>query len=266
MSRLDAFPRSLRARTTLLKLGDAPALVTLPEATPVPLLLWLHGRTADKEIDGARYLRLLRAGIATCAFDLPGHGERTDLSLQAPSSLPELLEQTVGEIDGILAALRASRFGDRIRWDALALGGMSAGGMAALRRLCDDHPFRCAAVESTAGDFEAASGGKAARDRMIVAALRGLDPVQHLDRWRPIPFLALHSEADQVVPVAGITSFVRALRDRYAARGSDAPVTLHTWPETGAPREHAGFGKRSGEARALLIEFLTATLGDDSGG
>jgi len=34
----------------------------------------MHGRTANKELDPGRYLRLIRAGIAVCAIDLPGHG------------------------------------------------------------------------------------------------------------------------------------------------------------------------------------------------
>jgi pimeloyl-ACP methyl ester carboxylesterase len=224
------------------------------------MLLWLHGRTVSKEIDSARYLRLLRAGIATCAIDLPGHGEREDLALQAPSSLADLIAQTVSEIDTVLDALRAGPFGSRIRWDALAMGGMSAGGMVALRRLCDAHPFRCAVAESTAGDFVAAAGGKA-KDRMHVASMRGLDPAQNLAEWRPIPLLALHSEKDEVCPLPGISDFVGKLQKRYADAGADASqVVLKTWPSTGAPREHAGFGKRSHEARTLLIEFLQANL------
>ncbi len=258
--RLASFSRSLRERTRLLTLGPAPALLTLPEeGEPAPLLLWLHGRTVSKEIDSARYLRLLRAGIATCAIDLPGHGEREDLSLQAPSSLSDLIAQTVHEIDSVLSALRDGPFGSRIRWDGLALGGMSAGGMVALRRLCDPHPFRCAVAESTAGDFSAAAGGKA-KDRMHVASMRGLDPAQNLASWRPIPLLALHSELDEVCPLAGISDFVDALRSRYAEAGASERVVLKTWPSTGAPREHAGFGKRSHEARTLLIEFLGSSL------
>ncbi|RMG08471.1 MAG: alpha/beta fold hydrolase [Planctomycetota bacterium] len=255
--RLAAFPRSLRERTRLLRLGPAPALLVLPAGEgPFPLFVWLHGRTANKELDSARYLRLLRAGIATLALDLPGHGEREDFALQAPSALPDLLQAALAELDPALEALRAEPEAPRIAWERLALGGMSAGGMITLRRLCDPHPFRCAAVESTAGDFVAAAGGRA-RDRMLVARMRGLDPSEHLEGWEPLPLLALHSARDEIAPLAGIEAFFARLREHYRARGADPGLLrLHVFPETGAPREHAGFGRQAAKARALLLEFL----------
>jgi alpha-beta hydrolase superfamily lysophospholipase len=266
--RLSGFTRSLRERTTLLTLGPAPALLVTPEGDgPAPMLLWLHGRTVSKEIDSARYLRLMRAGFATCAIDLPGHGEREDLALQAPSALPELLAQAIPEIDVVLAALREGPHGDRIRWDRVAIGGMSGGGMVTLRRLCDPHRFRCAVVEATAGDLMAAAGGKA-RDRLLIASMSGLDPAKNLEGWTPLPLLAMHSQRDEVVPLVGISTFIDSLHDLYVDRGVDPHlVRLVTWPETGALREHAGFGHRSGEARALLLEFLDLYLreGDERG-
>lgn len=258
--RIAHFTTSLRSQTRLLRLGPAPALVALPEGEgPFPAVLWLHGRSVSKEIDSARYLRLIRAGIAVAAIDLPGHGERLDPELQAPRALSRLLQAALDEVDEVVAALLdGSEVGERIDRARLAMGGMSAGGMVTLRRLCDPHPFRCAAVESTSGDFEASA--RSAEDRFLTAKLAGLDPAQHLGGWRPLPLLALHSERDEVAPLAGITRFVEALRARYAALGADAPIVLQTWPETGAPSEHAGFGRKAGEARRILIEFLEEHL------
>ena len=263
---LASFTPSLRARVRLGRLGPAPALLTHPDpfaepATPprpAPLLLWLHGRTVHKEIDSARFLRLSRAGIATLALDLPGHGERLDPALQASDALPELLRAGVSELDEVLAALWDSDWAPWIERDRLAIGGMSAGGMIALRRLGDPHPFRCAAVESSAGDFQAAG----AEERFTRARTAGLDPSQRLEGWAPgFPLLALHSELDQVCALAGIQAFTEALQARYAAAGADPErVSLVTWPETGAPQEHAGFGRKAHEARLELIEFLQGHL------
>jgi dienelactone hydrolase len=266
-ARIAHFSRSLRERTRIGRVGPAPALVVLPEGDgPFPLLLWLHGRTVSKEIDSARYLRLLRAGIATCAIDLPGHGEREDPALHAPGALPDLLGQAHAEIDGVIDALGAVPEADRLDPARFAMGGMSAGGMVTLRRLCDPHRFRCAVVESTAGDFVAAAGGRA-RDRMVVAAMQGLDPAQHLDGWRPLPLLALHSAKDEVAPLAGIERFLERLEAHHTARGADpALVERLVFPETGAPAEHAGFGRRAGDARKRLLVFLGARLAAPAGG
>ncbi len=266
--RIAHFTRSLRDRTELLRLGPAPALVALPEegARPAPCVVWLHGRTVSKEIDSARYTRLVRGGYAVCAFDLPGHGEREDAALQAPDALSRLLRETLAELDLVVEALLAHpRLGPRIDRERLALGGMSAGGMVTLRRLCDPHPYRCAVIESSCGDFRAAAASP--QDRWSVAHLEGLDPARHLETWRPIPLLALHSERDEVCPLVGVTAFLDALRPRYAAAGAEqVPLVLHTWPETGAPSEHAGFGRKSGEARRLLLEFFDAHLAPDPEG
>ncbi len=77
-------PRSLVAQSRVLRLGSSntPALLIHPRfdkqaekpLEPVPFLLWLHARTAQKELDSGRYLRLSRAGIPTVALDLPAHG------------------------------------------------------------------------------------------------------------------------------------------------------------------------------------------------
>ncbi len=257
--RIAHFPTSLRERSTLRRLGPGvPALLVEPERAPdvarAPTILWLHGRTVSKEIDTARYTRLMRAGLGVCALDLPGHGERQAAALQASDALPDLLAQALAELDPVLDDLRAVPWVDPER---LAIGGVSAGGMVTLRRLGDPHPFRCAAVEATAGDFARANQG-----RFEAARLRGLDPISRLAVWRPVPLLAMHSEADELVPVAAIRSFVEALRARHASVGaSPDDVRLVTWPRTGAPQEHLGFGKLAGEARQHLVSFLVERLG-----
>jgi alpha-beta hydrolase superfamily lysophospholipase len=246
MSRIAHYPASLRDRSRLVRLARTPALVVRPETTTAlaPYLIWLHGRTASKELESARYQRVSRAGIGICALDLPGHGERLDPAYQEPDALPRLLAEMLEELDPAIDALANEPGVDRKR---LALGGMSAGGMVALRRLCDPHTFEAALVEATAGDFS-----RAGEERHRDARLRGLDPMQHLSGWRDLPLLALHSEADELVPVAAIRSFIEALPPGHAR--------LVTWERTGAPREHLGFGKVAAEARNVGVDFLAEHL------
>lgn len=260
-SRFSAFPTSLRERTRTVRLGPrgaVPALFIHPDdVTPAPVLLWMHGRSVSKEIDTARYLRLIRAGIAVLAPDLPGHGARLDPELQAPAALPRLLELALSEVDAVVDSLLEADYGLLARPDRLAIGGMSAGGMVALRRLCDPHRFRCVTVEATCGDFARAAG----QDRFVEARGRGLDPMGCLDGWTPLPLLAVHSEADEVVPVDAMRSFTSALAARYREAGADPGlVRLATFEQTGAPQEHLGFGRRARDARALQVEFLTEHL------
>jgi len=267
-------PSSLRAAARVVRLSsNIPALLAHPDwKSPAPTMLWLHGRTAHKELDPGRYLRWLRAGIATCAIDLPGHGERLDPAMQEPTRTLAVLDQARGEIDQIIEALAADEYQGIFDLDRMGLGGMSAGGMVTLRRLCEGHDFRCAAVEGTTGWLEALyypaqSGlGERALHRWShqppIQRLRELDPAAHLSTFEPLPLLWLHSEADAVVPIAVMRGFVEKLAEHYRQRGvSAALIEAHTWPTTGAPEEHVGFGKVSNDAKNIQTAFLVRHLG-----
>jgi hypothetical protein len=268
MSRFRAeLPSDLARRTRSLRLGPTlvPALVMHPDwstdAGPVPVVLWMHGRTVSKELDPGRYLRWVRAGIGAVAIDLPGHGERNDPALQAPDRVLDVLAAVLPEIDTVFAALQESRFRGLFDPAREAIGGMSLGGMAALRRLCDPNPFVCATVESTAGDLSAVVGQRGAIARLPAASYASLDPRRSLEHFRPVPLLALHSEADELAPIGPQRTFLELLRRHYAALGSDPSlVELKTWPATGAPQEHSGFGRVAHEAKTLQAEFLARWL------
>jgi alpha-beta hydrolase superfamily lysophospholipase len=268
IDRFARFPAALASQVRTVRLGPTgvPALLVHPDwKTPSPLVLWMHGRTVSKELDAGRYLRWIRAGIATCAIDLPGHGERFEAEFHRPAATMDLLERLIPEVDQVVGALSGPEWNGVFDPLRLGIGGMSAGGIATLRRLCDPHPFLCAAVEGAAGDLGALYAPGAGRPgpvRHRPERVASLDPRQHLDRWRPIPLLVLHSEADRVVPYATVESFVVALRHRYAQTGADpAMIALHSWPETGAPGEHAGFGRFANNAKNLQVEFLKRHLG-----
>jgi dienelactone hydrolase len=259
-----SLPSALARQTRFVRLGptDVPALLAHPDwSTPAPVMIWMHGRTADKTLDNGRYLRWIRAGIAACAIDLPGHGERMDVECHAPDKINRVIEGVLGEIDHVVEALRHSALGGVFDTDRMGLGGMSAGGVATLRRLCDPHDFRCAAVESTAGDL-AALYRLPGWPRPKPEEVEHLDPLRHAEGWRPIPLLALHSEADRLVPLSCLTPLIDRLRDRYARLAAPEDwLRVKTWPFTGAPDEHSGFGKVASEAKTIQTDFLARWLG-----
>lgn len=230
----------------------------------------MHGRTANKELDPGRYLRLIRAGIAVCAIDLPGHGERADAAMQLPARTLETMRRAIGEIDAVIASLAAPPYSGAFDLSHVGIGGMSLGGMTTLRRLCDPHAFRCAAVEGTTGWLDGLyrplENGLPAAQRWTTVHLpehiEKMDPARHLSGFLPIPLLAVHSEADLMVPFACQQEFIGRLRTHYLERGADpALVTLISWPETGAPQEHVGFGRFSNDAKNAQVEFFKKHLG-----
>ncbi len=265
-------PRALEDKSRTVRLGpsDIPALIAHPDwERPAPCVIWLHGRTAHKELDSGRYLRWIRAGIAACAIDLPGHGERGEGAHDPANSLGTL-GQLLPEIDQVVAALGSGEYADVMDASRLGLGGMSLGGMGALRRLCDEHPFVCAAVEATSGSLRdlyfprAGAKGAPWNVEHDAARVRPLDPIEHLETWRPIPLLVLHSEADVMVPWDAQRRFVEALGQRYRTAGADdGLIEVTTWPETGAPSEHLGFGRHANDAKNLQTDFLRRRLNAD---
>ncbi|MFG0256391.1 MAG: alpha/beta hydrolase family protein [Phycisphaerales bacterium JB043] len=232
--------------------GSIPALLAHPDwESPTPVVLWFHGRTVHKELDPGRYLRWLRSGIATCAIDLPGHGERKIEGYDSIDRTLYVVEQAIEEVDTILAYLGTQGVFDLER---AAIGGMSAGGMVTLRRCCDAHPFVCASVESTSGDFSFMDYG----ERYERGLIDSLDPSLHVEGWRQMPLLALHSEADEWVAVDGVRSFMDRVRERSGDFADE--VVLRTWPETGAPFEHAGFGRVANDAKNIQLDFFRRHL------
>jgi alpha-beta hydrolase superfamily lysophospholipase len=239
-----------------------PSLIALPEpgldssSRPTPTVLWLHGRTVSKELDPGRYLRWIRSGIAACAIDLPGHGERFDERLQTPEATLEVVELAAAEIDAVVEALRneAVALGlARSSSDAaalpLAIGGMSLGGMVSMVRLCRDHSFRAASVEATTGSWS----WQMHRAMWDAPRAEAMNPITHLDGWREIPFQALHARHDEWVAVDGQREFIEALR-RRALRPEQ--ITMEIFEErTGAPNEHAGFGRYGAEAKERQLAF-----------
>lgn len=263
-------PKSVSVHARFLRLGPTgvPSLLAHPDwSTPAPVCIWMHGRTADKETDPGRYSRWLRAGIAVCAIDLPGHGERANPPRQGPEHSLGVIEQAFDEIDGIAADLEVSNFNGVFDLGRAAIGGISMGGMVALRRLCKPHRFACATVEATSGnlkDLYFPPESDAARPWPVEhnrAAVLDVDPSEHLAGFEPIPLLILHSESDKIIPWHVQSRFISKISEHYGSRGaSPSMIEVRTWPQTGAPQEHVGFGRVSNDAKNAQTDFLARHL------
>lgn len=253
--------------------GGVPALIIHPDwVHPAPTMIWMHGRTAYKEIDAGRFSRWLKRGIAAVSIDLPGHGERADDRAEIAARTLDVLRSVLAEIDHVVEALADPIWQGVFDLDRLGLGGMSLGGMAALRRLCmpPRHEFKCAAIECTSGDlrglYDPATGSHPWGISAPQEVFEALDPMRHLASppppgFVPLPLLALHSEADAIVPWRVQEGFLNRLKAHYAAIGADpSMIEQRTWPSTGAPQEHAGFGRVSNEAKEIQADFLARHL------
>ena len=254
----ESLPQAIRRRSRIELLGPtaAPTLLIEPEGTPPqngpPCVLWLHGRTAWKEVDPGRFLRLMRAGIGVIAPDLPGHGQRFDAELQDSRHVLDVIRIMLDELDALAGAGIASLGADPMR---MGIGGMSAGGMVAISRLTRPHTWRCAALEATSGSW-AHQRARPMFARSDAASISAIDPVNHLSMWHPIPVLAVHSKADEWVDWRGQAAFLDAIE----RRGAPGLVERLVFDRTGAEHEHVGFGRFSADVkereRAFYLEHL----------
>jgi len=238
---------------TLNRFGEVPALIIKSDDTPRPFLLWIHGRTADKELDPGRYLRYVRRGINICAVDLPGHGERFVAHLQEPEAACDVVSKMSEEVDSVLAGLEI--FGGFDQQKA-AIGGMSAGGMATIMRLVRPHVFRAAILEATMGQWRLQRQHKMFQ-HLTDAQFSALNPADHLDQWRQIPIVAFHARHDEWVSYAAQEEFIARLKQRYAKPEN---IEFVTFDHTGAPKEHMGFGRQSAFVKEVQVEFLAKAL------
>ena len=81
----------------------------------------------------------------------------------------------------------------------------------------------------------------------------------HLDLDLEVPVLAVHNQLDEWIDVTGQRTFIDTLRKRYADPNN---VVFHVYEEpTGAPFEHAGFGRFSADSKIRQLTFLQNAFG-----
>ena len=195
----------------------------------------------------------MRAGIAVCAVDLPGHGERAVPDLQDSAHVLEVVMQMVSELDEVTLEATRELGADP---DRVGIGGMSAGGMVTLARLCKPHNYLAASVEATTGNWRS-PGRMPMLQASEAVAIASADPIDHLDDWQEIPLQAVHCRADEWVSFDGQKAFIQALQDRYE---DPELIQFTVYEKTGALHEHAGFGRFSAEVKEHQRLFFLKQL------
>ena len=252
-ARFEQLPSRLRKFATLERFGDVPTLIIRKDDEPRPCILWIHGRTADKELDPGRYSRYLSRGINVCAVDLPGHGERFAENLQSAEAAFDVVMQMSEEVDSVIQSLEAIGGFDTTR---VAIGGMSAGGIAIILRLIHSHPFKACVLEATMGQWRLSRHHKIF-SHLSDAQFNNINPADHLSGWEEIPVLAFHARHDEWIPYPAQEEFISRLKQMYQ---NPALIEFVTFDHTGAPKEHMGFGRQSAFVKEVQVEFLARVL------
>lgn len=252
-TRFDTLPSRLREVSTEEELAGVPCLLVRQDDTPRPFLFWMHGRTADKEIDPGRYLRCMRRGINVCAVDLPDHGQRfTDRQFRKENILG-IIQQMSAEIQPVLDAL-STQGGFDI--DHAAIGGMSAGGLTAVYHLCSPHTFKAVVLEASGGAWRHLRNSDLL-SHLTAEELEKVNPMNHLGSWTDIPLIAFHNKHDIRVPFETTSDFIDAIKE---ISPNPEHIELVAFERSGAPDEHIGFGRESAFVKEVQVEFLASHL------
>jgi len=253
VSRFDTLPSRLLECSQEKEIAGVPCLLVQSDEKPRPFLFWIHGRTADKELDPGRYLRCMRHNINVCAVDLPGHGQRFKQEYQSSNRVLDVVLQMTDEIDAVLDGLRNYPGFDL---HAGAIGGMSAGGLVAIMRLLRPHPFQSAILEATGGSWEHLRHSPIC-ETLSDDEFNAMNPIARLETWRDIPVIAFHSRHDAWMPFAAESEFIEAIKMKSQ---NPENVELVAFDHAGAPDEHIGFGRETSFVKEIQVEFLARHL------
>jgi pimeloyl-ACP methyl ester carboxylesterase len=118
--------------------GRIPVAVSLPDRTPAPAVIVLHGQGARKERWYGELASYAAAGVIGVGVDARAHGSRSVDGLDVSAAIPvlDLLEIVDGTADDISVVIDS--LGDMPAWDGrVAVWGFSMGaavaGLAAVR-------------------------------------------------------------------------------------------------------------------------------------
>ena len=219
--------------------------VSLYEISPVtgsnaPLIIFLHEQGALKD----EYLELA-CNCAQCGYfcvlmDLPGHGERT--SSQAIEAI-EAITQGSTDIDLLLDYYRLSHFADSHNF---ALLGVSMGGSVAYHyAVFGKQTPSVLLVSSATADFvDLHDKGSIIQGKehsptwdkeTFLSYCSTRNPINHLDRLRQMPIVAMYGLQDTIVNIQKI----HTLADNLSASGNahfmfidqaDHEVTQYLFP------------------------------------
>jgi dienelactone hydrolase len=218
---------------------------------PRPGVLFCHGFTGNKQETHRLFVQTARAlmkeGIVSLRFDFRGSGD----------SAGEFSEATIrGELEDARVALRFLQSRPETDPDLTGVVGMSMGGAIAALLLGESPDVKAVVLWSAVADTVAAvkrKGGPGAAGQLLVKGYVDLNGwavgrafIEELAAARPLesvvkcaaPFLLIHGEADEAVPVADTHAYEAALQKagrtvkKKVIRGAGHTYDSVPWLET----------------------------------
>ena len=182
-------------------------------------------------------------------MDLPGHGERAVDSYQTVEGTLQTILEMSEELDEVHAAIVGNL---RVDPEQIAIGGMSAGGMAAAHRLVTPHPYRAMLMEASTGNW-AAQAHRPMFQPLSPEALQAHDPMAfgHLDP---------HPSVGPTQPFGRWIRFEGQCEFGSGTRSTDHPVELQAYDQTGAPKNTLDSGNSAPKPRICAEIFFFASL------
>jgi len=207
-----------------IKIGEIPCLVYRPKETPgpYPTVINYHGWSSNKEFQHFKATILATYGYQVMVPDALHHGERGSLNYMEEGKLEgylhKVLLKNIEESDQLLeyAIKHLEAEEKKVFVIGHSMGGFTAAGVFTR------HPWLKTAV---------VINGSCAWERMLlnvkqkeekdgalpreIRALKAMDPEQNLDKFHKRPFLLIHGEEDDTVPIEPQQRFFEKAKDYY---------------------------------------------------
>jgi len=231
--------------------GGIPALLFYHEGPQKPTILCQHGLTGSKEQMLATCIKLADSGFLAVAMDARNHGERGDpefwqkLRGNLPMFLFSTMQQTAHDVTTVIDYLEERPEAEP---ESVGMMGVSMGGFITILSTTLDRRIK-AAVSVVAGAYYGALMRQQLQPKGLgdllgltrkplenledsaINFIEKYDPINHVDRFKPVPLLLLNGGKDDLVPLECATSLHDALQPVY----KDAPgkLRLEVYPELG---------------------------------
>lgn len=247
-----------------------PVLLFYGKGSSMPVVFCQHGLLGDKRHMLSTCLRLADSGFLAVAMDARDHGERMKprfwqrLQGNMPSFFFPILLGTAKDVGAVIDYLEG-----RIEADIGRVGmmGVSMGGFITVIAVSLEKRIKVAAsvlaganyrilmrqqsrLEGLSESFGLANEPLVDLDGYAEDFVEKYDPVNHLDRFRPMPLLFLNREKDHLVPLKCATSLYDALKPSY----KDMPDKLRIKVYPGVAHEF------SPEMETEVVEWFKANL------
>lgn len=247
-----------------------PILLFYKEGSSKPVVFCQHGLLGDKRHTMSTCLRLADSGFLAVSMDARDHGERMEprfwqrLRGNMPSFFFPILLGTAKDVGKVIDYLE-----ERVEADVGRVGmmGISMGGFTTVLSVTLEERIKAAASVLAGANYRIlmrrqlqAKGLNETLglsnepltdfDEHAKEFIEKYDPINHVERFRPIPLLLLNRERDHLVPLECATSLYDALKPTY----KDTPDKLQIKVYPGFAHEY------SQEMEIEVVKWFKANL------